>query len=974
MPSHLAAPSTHVLHPDPSASLPLASLKRPISTAYPQGGVAFSRDGSGIFVDPEHEDGLEIWLDPELRDRMALLVFLKAEGATIVSDHSQPSTSIFVLSPRSTHIFDAYCYPGWLRPEDRAQSWKRKGWRMKVLLKEPARMIIGAAGGLVGEHRLLSLFGIRDSDMGRPPSNVITTKKRPSFLVLPDQDQRIGSPSSPASSTQSKRRRIDGGHTLPVEQPLLGATDHDLEELGSPPPDADETQEHPENHAPDVNADTRNSPAEADVSVLNDQTEEPMEVDEIAVVQPPSTVEPEENSEFALLHPAFRPASLVRQAEPARQAPPIPPIKSHHYDPPIQPIPCIRQDQGLRQPIRPAQPAPPVCPVIPVQPVQPIRPAQPTPPLRLTIPEQTTLAAQHAQSPQPVQPTGPIVPPPTREAPLVQQTPPTAPDGAERPSERLQAPHTSHETAETAKSASPPIPASSSASAPPVEGALTVPDPFRGVAIPPNQAVSAAPVPPVDQVIQTGSTAVPLVGENVDLNGDEKPVKQDERRTERRSSSEPIHLDNRPAIFVREVEGPGSRLEDAISIYSSDDEDGEVSGPTYESSSTEPARIKPSSTQPSVPAGSHYLAHFMAEPPTTDTSALTLRLTAPPKPQIPCPSQPPIRTPASSPPFSTTARPHAPPGPTAPLAMSVAPSRPVDMRNPKDLFRGKVFWVEFGVPGRKQLMMDIELRGGIVGGGETGATHVLYPDALKRDPRYLPSFRLLSREGVWVMTRTWAIRCMEANTLLPEAGNTVQDGTPLEVSPTGYNPKLPTDQLMRILEADGPKIHKGAPQVVIGERFFKMYGVYTLGTWMRLYQDWKNGQQLFKKKDPKVPVPKSKPKPSAPRNNPTPPAVPVTWLNRWSDEEENDMKAYIAKRTHTTGTPNHWADFAVEGKRTAKEYAEYYKIYRYQWEGEARKLKMENRERQVQMEINKMIADGLVLGRDPKGRLYIECG
>ncbi|OCF61960.1 hypothetical protein L486_01626 [Kwoniella mangroviensis CBS 10435] len=112
---------------------------------YPVGGITYEDDGDGIFVDPETETPLYIWIDPALNDRSSLIKKIQAEGGEISPDHTEDETSLLLLDPSSTYLFDAYCHSYWLRPRDLERYQRRRErrgnqtdeepWQKKVILK-----------------------------------------------------------------------------------------------------------------------------------------------------------------------------------------------------------------------------------------------------------------------------------------------------------------------------------------------------------------------------------------------------------------------------------------------------------------------------------------------------------------------------------------------------------------------------------------------------------------------------------------------------------------------------------------------------------------------------------------------------------------------------------------------------------------------------------------------------------------------
>ncbi|WVQ66309.1 uncharacterized protein L199_004488 [Kwoniella botswanensis] len=112
---------------------------------YPVGGISYEDDGDGIFVDPETETPLYIWIDPALNDRSSLIKKIQAEGGEISPDHTEDETSLLLLDPSSIYLFDAYCHSHWLRPRDleryqqrrerRGNQREEEPWQKKVILK-----------------------------------------------------------------------------------------------------------------------------------------------------------------------------------------------------------------------------------------------------------------------------------------------------------------------------------------------------------------------------------------------------------------------------------------------------------------------------------------------------------------------------------------------------------------------------------------------------------------------------------------------------------------------------------------------------------------------------------------------------------------------------------------------------------------------------------------------------------------------
>lgn len=108
----------------------------------------------------------------------------QSENAQISAFHSSPDTSLLILSPRSTHIFDRYAHPAWLPPRLRAkvQSERAKAgeegdndeWKTKVLLKsdwvgrcvEQGRFLVSGPGGRGGSDsgRVVCLGQARSAD------------------------------------------------------------------------------------------------------------------------------------------------------------------------------------------------------------------------------------------------------------------------------------------------------------------------------------------------------------------------------------------------------------------------------------------------------------------------------------------------------------------------------------------------------------------------------------------------------------------------------------------------------------------------------------------------------------------------------------------------------------------------------------------------------------------------------------------
>lgn len=59
-----------------------ADLEQPMAgpsytTHYPHGGLSTSSGGKGIFVNPDTEEPLEVWVDTDLRGRQSILKFIQ---------------------------------------------------------------------------------------------------------------------------------------------------------------------------------------------------------------------------------------------------------------------------------------------------------------------------------------------------------------------------------------------------------------------------------------------------------------------------------------------------------------------------------------------------------------------------------------------------------------------------------------------------------------------------------------------------------------------------------------------------------------------------------------------------------------------------------------------------------------------------------------------------------------------------------
>ncbi|WWC65865.1 uncharacterized protein I303_108487 [Kwoniella dejecticola CBS 10117] len=119
------------------------SRRRTHHVQYPVGGESYDTDGDGIFVRPESEEAIDIWVDVALPDNMALIKKVEAEGGQISSEHTDEATQLIILHPASTYLFDMYCHPDWLRPRARERYRARQAqsgtvdelWQKKVLLK-----------------------------------------------------------------------------------------------------------------------------------------------------------------------------------------------------------------------------------------------------------------------------------------------------------------------------------------------------------------------------------------------------------------------------------------------------------------------------------------------------------------------------------------------------------------------------------------------------------------------------------------------------------------------------------------------------------------------------------------------------------------------------------------------------------------------------------------------------------------------
>lgn len=57
-----------------------------LGTSYPRGGTSTASGGLGIFVDPETEDPLEIWVDLAIPNRMGLIRQLQVSGSFVGCD------------------------------------------------------------------------------------------------------------------------------------------------------------------------------------------------------------------------------------------------------------------------------------------------------------------------------------------------------------------------------------------------------------------------------------------------------------------------------------------------------------------------------------------------------------------------------------------------------------------------------------------------------------------------------------------------------------------------------------------------------------------------------------------------------------------------------------------------------------------------------------------------------------------------
>ncbi|WVW86891.1 hypothetical protein I302_108946 [Kwoniella bestiolae CBS 10118] len=113
------------------------STPRVYHVRYPVGGITYEDDGDGVFVDPDAIIPLNIWIDFSLRDRGSLIKKIEAEGGEISSDHTEDDTSLLILDPGSTYLFDAYCHPYWLRPRDLERYQRRKARRGRIREEEP---------------------------------------------------------------------------------------------------------------------------------------------------------------------------------------------------------------------------------------------------------------------------------------------------------------------------------------------------------------------------------------------------------------------------------------------------------------------------------------------------------------------------------------------------------------------------------------------------------------------------------------------------------------------------------------------------------------------------------------------------------------------------------------------------------------------------------------------------------------------
>ncbi|WWC95560.1 hypothetical protein V866_002425 [Kwoniella sp. B9012] len=152
---------------------------------YPVGGITYEDDGDGIFVDPETETPLYIWIDPALNDRSSLIKKIQAEGGEISPDHTEDDTSLLLLDPSSTYLFDAYCHSYWLRPRDLERYQRRRERRGNTREEEPwQKKVILKAWWIDKCIEAGKFLGLADDwggcRAGGPPSEVQISTEKPS--------------------------------------------------------------------------------------------------------------------------------------------------------------------------------------------------------------------------------------------------------------------------------------------------------------------------------------------------------------------------------------------------------------------------------------------------------------------------------------------------------------------------------------------------------------------------------------------------------------------------------------------------------------------------------------------------------------------------------------------------------------------------------------------------------------------------
>ncbi|WRT69731.1 uncharacterized protein IL334_006721 [Kwoniella shivajii] len=181
-----------------------------------------------------------------------------------------------------------------------------------------------------------------------------------------------------------------------------------------------------------------------------------------------------------------------------------------------------------------------------------------------------------------------------------------------------------------------------------------------------------------------------------------------------------------------------------------------------------------------------------------------------------------------------------------------------EFSDPANLFSGLKFWVDTSYPERISLIGKIKAAGAELATVYEDSTHVLIHNY--KHSQWTSIVPSLTKQGIWFMNISWAIKSVDQGKKLPENDYIVIHGAPpsnerdekpvIKVQPESIRPALyeqllQPEEVSEIFEREAKMLEHGGTLKALSAFLVSKYGTYVERTWRNLYRDWERNQGRF---------------------------------------------------------------------------------------------------------------------------------